>query len=78
MTINKSQGQSLGRVGLCLPRPVFGHGQLYVALSRSGNPPSGHRGVRIVAPDTPDGKQGRFEGHDGVYTRNVVYREVLL
>ena len=78
MTINKSQGQSLGRVGLCLPRPVFGHGQLYVALSRSGNPPSGHRGVRIVAPDTPDGrKQGRFEGHDGVYTRNVVYREVL-
>ena len=55
-----------------LPRPVFGHGQLYVALSRSGNPPSGHRGVRIVAPDTPDGKQGRFEGHDGVYTRNVV------
>ena len=77
MTINKSQGQSLERVGLFLPRPVFGHGQLYVALSRSGNPPTGQRGVRIVAPDTPDGKQGRFDELEGVYTRNVVYREVL-
>ena len=77
MTINKSQGQSLGRVGLYLPRPCFGHGQLYVALSRSGNPPSGQLGVRIVALNSPDGKQGRFAGQAGVYTRNVVYREVL-
>ena len=34
MTINKSQGQSLQRVGLYLDRPVFSHGQLYVTISR--------------------------------------------
>jgi len=34
MTINKSKGQSLKRVGIFLLRPCFSHGQLYVAISR--------------------------------------------
>ncbi|XP_074359006.1 uncharacterized protein LOC141698233 [Apium graveolens] len=34
MTINKSQGQSLDTVGLYLPKAVFSHGHIYVAISR--------------------------------------------
>lgn len=36
ITINKSQGQTFKHVGIDLRQDCFSHGQLYVALSRSG------------------------------------------
>nr|VDD42957.1 unnamed protein product [Brassica oleracea] len=56
MTINKSQGQSLNQVALYLPRPVFTHGQLYVAMSRVTTP----NGLKIL-DETSD-----MDGEDGV------------
>ena len=79
MTINKAQGQSFDRVGLYLPQPVFAHGQLYVAYSRCGYPPTSTHGVRIIAPNIL-GIQGHFSGekHKGkTFTKNIVYKEML-
>ncbi|KAF1877767.1 hypothetical protein Lal_00038076 [Lupinus albus] len=65
MTINKSQGQSLQSVGLYLPKPVFSHGQLYVAMSRVQT----KNGLKILIHDK-DGKPLKS-------TTNVVYKEVF-
>ncbi|XP_022014257.1 ATP-dependent DNA helicase PIF1-like [Helianthus annuus] len=65
MTINKSQGQSLSRVGLYLKQQVFTHGQLYVALSRVKT----RQGVKLLILDN-DGKPTNK-------TTNVVYKEVF-
>ncbi|XP_071725808.1 uncharacterized protein [Rutidosis leptorrhynchoides] len=65
MTINKSQGQSLSNVGLYLRKPVFTHGQLYVAVSRVTT----KKGLKVIIMDD--------DGKDSNITKNVVYKEVL-
>jgi hypothetical protein len=72
MTINKAQGQSLEHVGVYFPVPVFGRGQLYVALSRSGVPAN----TKLLIINLP-GIQGTFPNKVGVYTKKVVYPEVF-
>lgn len=42
ITFNKCQGQTLNFSGVDLRENVFSHGQLYVALSRIGNPSNQH------------------------------------
>nr|GFA16207.1 ATP-dependent DNA helicase PIF1-like [Tanacetum cinerariifolium] len=65
MTINKSQGQSLSKVGIYFPKPVFTHGQLYVAVSRV----TSRKRLKMLAYD----KHGNVCSE----TMNVVYPEVL-
>ncbi|XP_012842069.1 PREDICTED: ATP-dependent DNA helicase PIF1-like [Erythranthe guttata] len=65
MTINKSQVQTLYFISLYLPRPVFSHGQLYVALLRIKS----RSGIKIVIKSKSGGLSSS--------TSNVVYKEVF-
>lgn len=67
MTINKAQGQTLRRVGLYLPHPCFSHGQLYVALSRTGDP----YGIKVMGESVKKRPDGR------IAVDNIVFRDVL-
>jgi ATP-dependent DNA helicase PIF1 len=63
LTINKAQGQSVRHVGIDLRKPVFSHGQLYVALSRA----TSRNRVKLLLP--PSQSEPRL--------RNVVYPEIF-
>ena len=52
-------------VGLYLPRPIFSHGQLYVAISRV----TSRDGLRVLIDDGTDLASN--------ITKNIVYKEVL-
>jgi ATP-dependent DNA helicase PIF1 len=67
MTINKSQGQTLGHVELYLTRPIFTHGQLYVVVSRVKT----RIGLKILIID--DFKKKKKKNS----TVNVVYLEMF-
>lgn len=67
VTGNKSQGQSLNRIGLYLDRPMFSHGQLYVGLSRVGSPDN----TRILLANETSSDSG------SACTDNVVYPEIF-
>jgi ATP-dependent exoDNAse (exonuclease V) alpha subunit len=66
MTINKSQGQTFDRVGVLLERPVFSHGQLYVAFSRVRN----RRSITVQLPQVEGKPLNRC-------TKNIVYKEIF-
>jgi ATP-dependent exoDNAse (exonuclease V) alpha subunit len=65
MTINKSQCQTLSNVGVYLKKPVFTHGQLYVAISHVRE----RNGLKILIENQ--------DGTCGSKTQNIVYKEVL-
>ncbi|EOA33245.1 hypothetical protein CARUB_v10021791mg [Capsella rubella] len=63
ITINKSEGQTYEYGGLFLPKPVFTHGQLYVALSRVTT----RKGLKILITNEDGACQNK--------TLNVVFKD---
>ena len=66
LTINKSQGQTIPNVGICLPESVLSHGQLYVALSRGKS----FANTKVLSLENDE--------VETAITKTVVFQEALL
>ncbi|AES75680.1 PIF1-like helicase [Medicago truncatula] len=64
----KNIWHTIPNVGIYLPHHVFSHGQLYVALSRGVCQNS----TKVLI------KEGKIEGEDEDFTKNVVFKDILL
>jgi ATP-dependent DNA helicase PIF1 len=73
LTVDRAQGQSLERAGIYLPKSVFSHGHLYVALSRSGDP---NKTFAFIDQREFENLRQYLDPRK-TYTRNVVYREIF-
>ena len=70
MTINKSQGQTLKYTTVYLPRPVFEHGQFYVAVSRVQHP----NNLKICL----ELQDEVHKVYNHYITHNIVYKELII
>ena len=69
MTMKKSQGQTLRKVGIYLPRSVFIHGQLYVVMSRVKS----YNGLQFALAPPSDNTMTMTS-----CTENVVFKSALI
>lgn len=75
MIINKSQGQTLKNVGLQLPKQVFSHGQLYVAILRV----TSKKGLKILVDDPGVDDHGMIMNivHEDIFKQDGIQVIVL-
>jgi hypothetical protein len=66
------QRQTLEKLGIYLPYPVYSHGMLYVAFSRC----TPVNNIRIALTDTTQ-QRHLIQNSKQVFPPNVVYTEVL-
>ena len=69
MSINKSQGQTLTKVGIYLPQSAFIHGQLYVAMSRIKS----YNGLQFALTPPSENSMAMTS-----YTNDVVFKSALV
>ncbi|GJR16421.1 DNA helicase, partial [Tanacetum coccineum] len=73
MTINKSQGQSLERIGIFLPQPVFAHGQFIMTEANNPNIIPMEKGkLPLVEANTGNAIQANMDLRDTDYFNDLL------